>query len=379
MSFWIVSALFLLATLIAIIVPIISARTNGSDEYNAVIYYDQLNEIERDLNRGVLSTVDGEALKAEIEKRLETNEKNVEAAATNIQKKSSTRTPIVMAILIAGIIPFMSYGLYFYLGSPEKKDLPFVKRKIVSSVDTANVKMNNLVETLRERLYQDPNQLKGWILLGKSLVSLNRFDDASKAFKRALEIAPNRAEIASSVAETGFMAKDGKFNREVRYFFKMAQKLNPREHKALYYLGLDSLMTQKYSAAIQYWVDLISVSPIGAPWLDSVRERLMVASKAGQLEISSFTSRLEPIQQRSNNAQQSPEPNPTQEDIKSANDMSEKERENFIRSMVEQLAERLKSNPEDLNGWRRLARSYRVLGEMQKAAIADRRVKELEK
>ena len=379
MIFWVASVVILLGVLIAIIVPITRARANSSHEYNATIYYDQLNEIKRDLDRGLLSPLDGEALKAEIEKRLETNEKNITAEATNKQKKPSSRIPIVMALLMAGVIPFMSYGLYFYLGSPEKKDLPFAKRKLVSSVDTANVKINNLVKTLRERLNQNPNQLKGWILLGKSLVNLNRFSDASKAFKRALRIAPNRAEIAVLVAETELMAKDGKFSQEVRYFFKMAQKLNRREHKALYYLGLDAFLTQKYSVAIQYWVDLISVSPIGAPWLDSVRERLMVASKAGHLEISSFTSRLEPIQQRSNNAQQSPQPNLTQEDIKSANDMSEKERENFIRSMVEQLAERLKSQPEDLMGWRRLARSYRVLGEMQKAATADRRIKELEK
>ena len=377
MIFWGASVVILLGVLIAIIVPITRARANSSHEYNATIYYDQLNEIKRDLDRGLLSPLDGEALKAEIEKRLETNEKNITAEATNKQKKPSTRIPIVMAILMAGVIPFMSYGLYFYLGSPEKKDLPFAKRKPVSSVDTTNVKMDVLVKKLRKRLDQDPDQLKGWILLGKSLVNLNRFDDASKAFKRALEIAPNRAEIASFAAETSFMAQGGEFNQEVRYFFKLAQKINPREHKALYYLGLDAFMEKKYSTAIQYWVDLISISPVGAPWLDSVRDRLIVASKAGKLKISSFASRVK--SQRLNDNQQSPEPSPTQEDIKNANDMSEKERKIFIRSMVDRLAERLKSEPNDLNGWRRLARAYRVLGEKQNAALVEKRIIELTK
>ena len=377
MIFWVASVVILLGVFIAIIVPITRARANSSHEYNATIYYDQLNEIKRDLDRGLLSPLDGEALKAEIEKRLETNEKNITAEATNKQKKPSTRIPIVMAILMAGVIPFMSYGLYFYLGSPEKKDLPFAKRKPVSSVDTTNVKMDVLVKKLRKRLDQDPDQLKGWILLGKSLVNLNRFDDASKAFKRALEIAPNRAEIASFAAETSFMAQGGEFNQEVRYFFKLAQKINPREHKALYYLGLDAFMEKKYSTAIQYWVDLISISPVGAPWLDSVRDRLIVASKAGKLKISSFASRVK--SQRLNDNQQSPEPSPTQEDIKNANDMSEKERKIFIRSMVDRLAERLKSEPNNLNGWRRLARAYRVLGEKQNAALVEKRIIELTK
>ena len=379
MSFGVASALILLATLIVVILPIMRARANSSDEYNLTVYNDQLNEIERDLDRGTLSLLDGQALKAEIEKRIEKNEKNISAKAKGKLKKTSVKTPIILAIVIAGVIPLMSYGLYYYLGSPEKPDLPFASRQFSSSVDTANVEMNNLVKKLRERLDQNPNQLKGWILLGKSLVSLNRFNDASNAFKQALKIAPDRAEIAASAAETGFMAMDGKFNQEVRYFFKMSQKLNPREHKALYYLGLDSFMTKKYALAIQYWVDLISISPAGAPWMDNVRGRLIDAAEAGNLKISNFIPRLKSASKSSKNLQQSREPAPTQEDINNANEMSKKEREKFIRSMVERLASRLKSAPNDLNGWRRLARSYRVLGEQKKAAKAEQRAIELEK
>ena len=377
MSFWIISAFVLLATLIAIVRPILRARSNSSDEYNTIVYHDQLNEIERDIKRGLLSLPDGEALKAEIEKRIEDNKKNIKVGFENNSKKTSSRLPRAMAIVVVGTIPIISYGLYFHLGSPEKPDLPYSERQFSSSVKTVDTGMDRLVRDLRDRLDQNPNQLKGWILLGKSLVSLKLYSDASNAFKRASKIEPNRSDIAASVAETSFMAQGGEFNQEVRYFFKLAQKINPREHKALYYLGLDSFMEKEYSTAIQYWVDLISISPVGAPWLDSVRGRLIMASKASKLKISSFVSRLK--SQRLNDNQQNPESGPTQEDIKNANDMSEKERENFIRSMVDRLAERLKSEPNDLNGWRRLARAYRVLGEKQKAALVEKRIIELTK
>src|SRR5262249_22082836 len=46
------------------------------------------------------------------------------------------------------------------------------------------------------------------------------------------------------------------------------------------------------------------------------------------------------------------------------------ERGAMIRAMVEGLAERLKTQPDDLEGWRRLARSYAVLGEREKALEA---------
>ena len=65
--------------------------------------------------------------------------------------------------------------------------------------------------------------------------------------------------------------------------------------------------------------------------------------------------------------------------VRNANEMSAKEREMFIRSMVERLANRLQSEPNDLRGWQRLARAYRVLGETKKAEVAEKRIKELEK
>jgi cytochrome c-type biogenesis protein CcmH len=59
--------------------------------------------------------------------------------------------------------------------------------------------------------------------------------------------------------------------------------------------------------------------------------------------------------------------------------MSDKDRQAFIRAMVGRLAERLKSAPEDIDGWRRLARAYQVLGETQKAADVNARIEILVK
>ena len=376
MSFWIVSVFILSATLITIIVPMMRSRASRYDEYNNEIYQDQINEIKRDLDRGILDPIDGEALKTELEKKLE---ENSSSKAKFNSDTTSAKSPIRSAIVLAGIIPFMSYGLYHYLGSPNKPGLPFGERPFNSSLSTADAEMDSLVEKLRDRLSQNPDQLTGWILLGKSLISLNRFADAANAFKQAFKIAPDRAEIAASIAETKFMSMDGRFDMEVRDFFKTAQRLNPKEHKALFYLGLDAFMTKQYPLAIQLWVDLISISPVGAPWLDGVRGRLIEAADAGDLKISNFTSRLELKSETENKSQQNNELIPTQEDIKNANEMSEKERKNFIRSMVERLADRLESEPNDLDGWRRLARAYRVLGEKKKAAMAERRIKDLEK
>ena len=61
---------------------------------------------------------------------------------------------------------------------------------------------------------------------------------------------------------------------------------------------------------------------------------------------------------------------PSQEQIMEVSSMSAGDQDAFIRSMVDGLAEDLKENPDNLNGWLNLARSYGVLKEWQKSADA---------
>ena len=61
---------------------------------------------------------------------------------------------------------------------------------------------------------------------------------------------------------------------------------------------------------------------------------------------------------------------PTQEQIADAKNMSTKDRDAMIQSMVARLAERLESEPNDAEGWMRLARSYNVLKLPEKARDA---------
>ncbi|MEQ8806379.1 MAG: c-type cytochrome biogenesis protein CcmI, partial [Rhodospirillales bacterium] len=65
------------------------------------------------------------------------------------------------------------------------------------------------------------------------------------------------------------------------------------------------------------------------------------------------------------------------EQMEAAQDMTAEDRDAMIRGMVERLADRLKENPDDLAGWRRLERAYRVLGDTAKADAAAAEIKRL--
>ena len=61
------------------------------------------------------------------------------------------------------------------------------------------------------------------------------------------------------------------------------------------------------------------------------------------------------------------QPGPTAGDVAAASQMSEAERSEMVRGMVTGLAERLKQDGSDVDGWLRLLRAYVVLGERDKA------------
>ncbi len=365
MSLWIVIAAILLITLAIVVVPLLRGNKVSAADHDAIVYQDQLTEIESDVERSLLSSTEAETLIIEINRRLDKTVADETSGATT----DSFQFSIVIGIIV--IVPLAALGLYQHLGSPQKPDLPFASRSFAPPQSAAQAKTNaemaRLVDALQQRLEQNPGKLDGWLLLGRSLVTLERYRDASNAFKRAFKLDASRADIAASAAKTAFMAAGGKFDRDARYFFKTARKLNPREHKALFYLGLDLAEQKKYGEAIQLWVDLVAISPVGAPWLDTVRHRLVDAAKAGNLKITDFSPRLE--------VPASSTPGPTQDNIKAAQGMSDQDRQAFFRTLVKRLAERLKSTPDDIDGWRRLARAYQMLGETQKAAAVKERVK----
>ncbi|MCC2101054.1 MAG: c-type cytochrome biogenesis protein CcmI, partial [Hyphomicrobiales bacterium] len=63
-------------------------------------------------------------------------------------------------------------------------------------------------------------------------------------------------------------------------------------------------------------------------------------------------------------------PGPTASDVEAASKMDAGDRNAFIRSMVARLADKLKQNGDDPEGWARLVRAYGVLGAADKAQAA---------
>lgn len=337
-----------LAVVLCVLLPLLrrQAPPRPRAEHDVEIYRDQLAEIERDRDRGMVSGDQLEAARAEIGRRL--------LAADAARREPAARrdappTRAILAAVLAGVLPLAAGGLYLWQGAPLLSGGSASESAAASEPRPAEreADMATLVARLAERMEERPDDIRGWRLLGRSLASLGRYDEAARAYGRATALLPADADLRSLRAAALTAANAGTVTPEAEQGFAAALRIDPGEPRAGFYLGLAALQKGDRDGALARWRALEAASPEGAEWLPMLRRR--IASLA---------------------------PGPTREDVDAARQMAPEERAAMIRGMVESLALRLEEEPDDAEGWARLARSYRVLGEAEKERDALRQAGE---
>ena len=365
MILWIVLILMLAVALVVVLSPQLRKRRRAASsrrDYDVAVYADQLRELKSDVERGVLSADQETQARLEIERRV----LDADASQTILGKR--TGSPLFSAIgasILLAFIPGFAVGIYLWQGSP---DVPsqFAEIPPIAEAPGQAPEVGVAVEELVARLREQPDNLDGWLLLGRSYIVLGRHSEAVRAYREAAGLAPGDASVQSRLGESMVMAAEGFVTPSAREVFEVALGIEPRDPAARYYLALAAAQDGRLQAAFDGWRALASDGPADAPWLGDVRERLVgLAAELGldpEEALAGLPAGPTPVQTAARG--------PTQEDMAAAAEMSPAERQAMIRGMVERLAARLEQDPDDAQGWARLAQSYEVLGEPEKAAEA---------
>ena len=370
--FWIIAAILVILILGFLCWPILNFKRSKNaprEAYDINVYKDQLIEIETDLKRGLLSLDQGEAARIEIKRRM--------LAAVDMSDKQNTSTMSEHGRLILTFfsisVPLGAILLYLTLGSPTQPDQPFAEREAIN-VTLQTQQQQNLIQATNKmvkHLQSNPDDLRGWTLLARSYLSNSRYADAASAFSVAYQLSGGKPDLAVDYAEALSLAKNSVVTEEAHALFMKALENNKTNAKARYYLGMFEAQRGDLLSALQAWIDLLALSQKGAPWLPIVKEKIDQAAK--DLGIDAATIEPTPevqaiaigIQKAYDKAQTEnvATPGPTTADVKAALGMTKEDRNEMIHSMVERLAAKMKENPKDKDGWVRLERAYRVIGE----------------
>ncbi len=366
-----------------LLVPLLLRRHTAAsrESYNLAVYRDQLAEIDRDAARGLLSAEQAEAARAEIGRRILALQPGAPSppmpppqpspasgggslksvAGQGARLDSSAGRGLVVTAVSVLAVPFAAWLLYARLGAPALPDQPFAARTTPAKATAGieHIDLGEAVGKIAAHLKEHPEDLRGWLLLGRTELSLGHYAEAVDAYRHAADLSGHRADIMGDWGEAQVIAADGTVTPAAREAFEAALGDKESAPRSRYYLALAKSQQGDAKGALQGWVDLAADAPADAEWLPLVQQR--IAEAAAKLGVDPATLKT---------SSGMPSPAAVAATAQATAGASPEERRAMILAMVGNLAARLEQQPDDVEGWAGLGRSYMVLNEPQKAREA---------
>jgi cytochrome c-type biogenesis protein CcmH len=131
----------------------------------------------------------------------------------------------------------------------------------IAAPEVAGPEVAAMMAKLEQHLRDDPNDLAGWLMLGRSYTALQRLDDAVTAYDRAHRLAGNNAEAALGLGEALSLRAGGEITPPAAQLFEDAITLEPNNPKALLYGGFAAATRGDRALARSRWQALKDLHP----------------------------------------------------------------------------------------------------------------------
>jgi len=159
------------------------------------------------------------------------------------------------------LIPLIATVGYITLGHPELLDSPPLK----SMHETRRA-----IQELADKLSKNPNDLEGWVLLGRSLQTTERPAEAAKAYETASRLAPGDPDLMALHAEALAEAQDGKLEGQPATLIQQIVRNHPKHKMGLWLGGLAAAQTGDMRNARKLWERLRAELPPGGPEIKEI-------------------------------------------------------------------------------------------------------------
>lgn len=235
--------------------------------------------------------------------------------------------------------------------------------------------VGTMITQLEAKLKDNPNDAEGWRMLGWAFFETGRYAESAAAYARATQIDPKKGEYWSSLGEAKVLAGPGDVPADAKAAFERALALDPKDPRARYFLAVAKDIGGDSKGAVADWIGLLRDSPPGAPWEADVRRLVRDVAAREKIDVSKEMAELGKVAGTaapSGGAAVATAgiPGPTPEQMRAAAAMPKGQQDMMIEGMVSGLENKLKANPDNVDGWIMLMRSRSQLGEAAKASAA---------
>lgn len=256
LTFWLIASAMTVLILGLLVHPLLKRppASDAEQEKTLPVYRQQFAELEQDRTSGLLSEEQYRLARQELERRLleETNA---------MQPPPSTAAPGVnlrrVALALVLLVPTASGVLYWTLGNPAAMTHPDVSAMsaIQASGEARQMAdgLEPLIERLKKKLEQNPNDAVGWILLARSYMATERYAEAVPIFEKAVKLNPNDANLLADYADALGVHQGRKLDGKPEALIQKALKIDPDNVKALMLAGTVAFNRQNYALAAKDW------------------------------------------------------------------------------------------------------------------------------
>jgi cytochrome c-type biogenesis protein CcmH len=249
-----------------------------SDELNLAVFKQQLAELDNDLASGVLDQARYDAARRDLEKEL------LSDISEEKQPGESKNSGQIMA-WSALVTPLAALLIYQFIGSPEiithLADQPPGAPPTASSQtqsqgrSTENLPpMEELVKRLAAKLKEEPDNLEGWIMLGRSYTAMNDPSAAIDAYQRAMDINDKHVGLLLAYAQTIASNSRNDFTGRAAPMVEKAFQLEPDNPNALWTAGILAYQRTDYQDAVDRWSKLRGMLKPQSNEIEAVNEAL---------------------------------------------------------------------------------------------------------
>ncbi|CAK0778917.1 hypothetical protein CCP4SC76_6710015 [Gammaproteobacteria bacterium] len=261
MIFWILAAGLTALALAFALVPLWwTPRTMvpiHSSLLNVKLVKQQLVELESDLANGFLNSAQYTEARRDLERELLLDTKPVFASDPQAGRWMATLvTLLVVPLLAAGFYQKVGdTSLVTRLGDSQNAVPPLAD----TPGDAPSVAV--LVQRLADRLQNDPNNVNGWLVLGRSYLAMGDAGKGLAALEKAYALAPRNTLIALTYAEALAQTNDGNLSGRPAKIIESVFENHPNDPNALWMRGMLAFQQNQFVEAVRLWTSLRGLSP----------------------------------------------------------------------------------------------------------------------
>ncbi|HEY9092389.1 tetratricopeptide repeat protein [Parasphingorhabdus sp.] len=296
---------------------------------------------------------------------------------SDLEAADSKKSPNIsrISLIIAAILAVGAIGVQVYRSTSGEDDSAGTQLATNESEQAPSV--GEVIAGLEKKLQDNPDDADSWRMLGWSYFETGKFAESATAMKRATTLDPENPEYWSMLGEALVMASDGQqVPDDAADAFRKALALDKTDPRARYFLAVQKDISGDHQGAINDWLALLEDTPADAPYAQDIKRVIEQVAEKENIDVAARLAKAAPAAPTGGISTDGPRvataaiPGPSREEMQAAAALPAGQQEAMIDNMVNGLEQRLKSNPNDANGWIMLMRSRMQLGQTAKAKQA---------